>query len=124
MTETLGDWVKRHRNTTDRPRGVIHCFSEDAQMARKYLDMGFYISFAGYVSYPKSHAPAVAKTIPIDRILVETDCPFLTPQKHRGKRNEPSYVALTVETLAKALDIPLEKFAEQTAENAQRLFKI
>ena len=124
MIETLSDWVKRHKDTSGRPRGVIHCFSEDAQTAQKYLDLGFYISFAGSVSYPQSRAPTVAKTIPIDRIMVETDCPFLTPQKHRGKRNEPSYVALTAETLAKILDIPLEKFAEQTTENAQRLFKI
>lgn len=124
MIETLNDWVQRHKDSSGRPRGVIHCFSEDAQTAQKYLDLGFYISFAGYVSYPQSRAPSVAKTIPIDRIMVETDCPFLTPQKHRGKRNEPSYVALTAETLAKALDMPLEKFAEQTTENAQRLFKL
>ncbi len=124
MIETLSDWVKRHKDTSGRPRGVIHCFSDDAQTARKYLNLGFYISFAGYVSYPQSRAPAVAKTIPIDRILVETDCPFLTPQKHRGKRNEPSYVVLTAGIVAGALGMPLEKFAEQTAENAQRLFKL
>jgi TatD DNase family protein len=124
MIETLGDWVKRHKDTSGRPRGVIHCFSENEQIAHKYIDMGFYISFTGYVSYPQSRAPAVAKKLPIDRIMVETDCPFLTPQKYRGKRNEPSYVALTAETLANALGMPLDKFAEQTTENAKRLFKI
>jgi TatD DNase family protein len=124
MIETLSDWVKKYKDTSGKPRGVIHCFSENEQIARKYLNLGFYISFAGYVSYPQSRAPAIAKTIPIDRVLVETDCPFLTPQKHRGKRNEPSYVALTAETLARAVGMPLEQFAEQTTENAQRLFKL
>jgi TatD DNase family protein len=124
MVETLSNWVKCHKETSDRPRGVIHCFSEDAQTAQKYLDLGFYISFAGSVSYPQSRAPAVAKTIPIDRILVETDCPFLTPQKYRGKRNEPSYVTLTAGVVAGAVGMPLEQFAERTTENAQRLFKL
>lgn len=124
MIETLSDWVKRHKDTSGRPRGVIHCFSENEQTARKYLEMGFYISFTGSVSYPQSHALAVAKSIPINRMMVETDCPFQTPQKYRGKRNEPSYVALTAETLALALGMPLEKFAEQTTENAKQLFKL
>jgi len=123
MIEILSDWVNHHKDLSGKPRGVIHCFSEDTPTARKYLELGFYISFPGFVSYPQSRAPAVAKTIPIDKILVETDCPFLTPQKYRGKRNEPSYVALTAETLAISLGMPLEKFAGQTTENAQRLFK-
>jgi TatD DNase family protein len=122
--EILSNWVNHRKDTSGKPRGVIHCFSEDAPTAQKYLELGFYISFPGFASYPQSRAPAIAKTIPIDRILVETDCPFLTPQKHRGKRNEPSYVLLTAETLAKALGMPLEKFAEQTTENAQRLFTL
>jgi TatD DNase family protein len=124
MMETLSDWVKLHTDTSRRPRGVIHCFSENEQIARKHLDMGFYISFTGSVSYPQSSALAVAKSIPIDKMMVETDCPFQTPQKHRGKRNEPSYVVLTAETLALALGMPLEKFAEQTTENAKRLFQL
>jgi TatD DNase family protein len=105
------------------PRGVIHCFSGDANAARKYTELGFYISFTGSVSYPNSRAPQVAKTVPPDRIMVETDCPFLTHQKHRGTRNEPAYVRLTAQTLAEALGIPLEEFARQTTENAMRLLK-
>ncbi|MDP2920318.1 MAG: TatD family hydrolase, partial [Dehalococcoidia bacterium] len=77
----------------------------------------------GFVSYPNSRAPQVAKTIPLDRILVETDCPFLTPQLHRGKRNEPAYVKLTAVVLAGALGMTPEDFARQTTENARRLFK-
>jgi TatD DNase family protein len=124
MIEILSDWVKRHKDTLGRPRGVIHCFSEDTPTARRYLDMGFYISFTGNVSYPRSKTLLVAKTIPIDKMMVETDCPFQTPQKYRGKRNEPSYVAFTAEVLARTVGMPLEKFAEQTTENAQRLFTI
>jgi TatD DNase family protein len=122
--EILSDWVKRHFANSGKPRGVIHCFSEDVQTAKKFLDLGFYISFAGYATYPQSEALLVAKTIPIDKIMVETDCPFLTPQKYRGKRNEPSYVALTAEKLANALGLSIEKFATQTTENAQRLFNL
>jgi TatD DNase family protein len=120
--QIIGEWVKRHPIVA-RPRGVIHCFSEDAPTAKKFLEFGFYISFTGSVSYPQSKAAAVAKTIPINKIMVETDCPFLPPQKYRSKRNEPSYVVLTAERLADALGISLEKFAAQTSENALLLFK-
>ncbi len=121
--EILGEWVKRHPIVA-RPRGVIHCFSEDAPTAKIFLELGFYISFTGAVTYPQSKVAIVAKTIPFDKIMVETDCPFLTPQKYRGKRNEPSFVTQSAERLANALGISLEKFAAQTSENAQRLFNL
>jgi TatD DNase family protein len=116
----LSEWVKRH---SLKLPGVIHCFSGSAETAEKYLKLGFFISFAGFVTYPNSRAPQIVKTIPIDRIVVETDCPFLTPQFHRGKRNEPAYVRLTAETLATALEVTPEEFSRQTTENAKRLFK-
>ena len=121
--DIIAEWVKRHPVEAG-PRGVIHCFSEDAATATKFLDYGFYISFTGAVTYPQSKAATVAKTIPINKIMVETDCPFLAPQNCRGKRNEPSFVTLTAEKLANALGISLEKFAAQTSENAQRLFNL
>jgi TatD DNase family protein len=121
--EILGEWVKRHPIVAG-PRGVIHCFSEDASTANKFLEFGFFISFTGAVTYPQNKALIVAKTILIDKIMVETDCPFLPPQKYRGKRNEPSYVVLTAERLADAMGISFEKFAAQTTENAHRLFKL
>jgi TatD DNase family protein len=121
--EIIGEWIKRHPIVAG-PRGVIHCFSEDAPTAKIFLEFGFYISFTGAVTYPQSKVAIVAKTVPIDKIMVETDCPFLTPQKYRGKRNEPSYVVLTAERLADALGISLEKFAAQTSENALKLFKL
>jgi TatD DNase family protein len=123
MIQVLTDWADKHPLGDGEPRGVIHCFSGDANAARKYIELGFYISFTGSVSYSNSKAPQVAKTVPPDMIMVETDCPFLTHQKHRGTRNEPAYVRLTAETLAQALGLPLEEFARQTTENARRLFK-
>jgi TatD DNase family protein len=119
----LTEWAQRHPYGERKPRGVIHCFSGNENAAKKYIELGFYISFPGTVSYPNSRGPQVAKTLPRDRILVETDCPFLTHQKHRGTRNEPAYVRLTAETLAEALGMPLEEFARQTTDNARALFK-
>ena len=123
--ETIAEltaWSKRGHTPEYRPHGVIHCFSDGAQAARQYVALGFYLSFPGFVSYPKSRAPEVARTVPLDRILVETDCPFLPSQAYRGKRNEPAYVALTAGVLAGALGMTLEAFARQTTENAERLF--
>lgn len=120
MLSVLADWIKvKHPQNP----GVIHCFSGDKQTAKKYLEMGFYLALGGYISYPKSLMPEVIKTIPMDRMLVETDCPFLPPQKYRGKRNEPAYVVLTVEKLAEILGKSAEEIAQQTTENAKRLFK-
>jgi len=123
ITAVLTEWARRHSYREGTPIGVIHCFSGDASAANRYTELGFYISFPGTVSYPNSRALQVAKTVPRDRILVETDCPFLTHQKHRGTRNEPAYVRFTAETLAGALGIPLEEFAVQTTNNARALFK-
>jgi TatD DNase family protein len=121
MLGVLTDWMKL---THPQRPGVIHCFSGDKQTAKRYLEMGFYLALGGYISYPNSRMPEVIKTITLDRLLVETDCPFLPPQKYRGKRNEPAYVALTVETLAEILGESTEEIARQTTENAERLFKL
>lgn len=87
--------------------GVIHCFSGDAGHARRYLDLGFVLSIAGPVTYPTAKAfREVVRGLPPDRLLVETDCPYLTPQAHRGGRNEPSYVRLTGEFVADLLGRP------------------
>ena len=107
-----------------RPVGVLHCFSGDAELGRKYIDMGFLISFTGPVTYPKSSAASVAKEIPLDKMLIETDCPFLTPQTHRGKRNEPSYVSYVAAKIAEVKGIPVESVAEATSANAIQLFHL
>jgi len=105
------------------PKGVIHCFNGSIETADKYLNAGFYISLGGFVTYPSSRKNfEVYRFIPIDRLLIETDCPFLPPQPHRGQRNEPSYLAQTAQTLATIKGVPFEELARMTAENAQNLF--
>jgi TatD DNase family protein len=108
----------------DRYRGVIHCFNGDAATAKSYLDLGFHISLGGYVGYPKSAMHEAVKSIPQDRLLTETDCPFLPPQEYRGKRNEPSYLKFTVKKLAEIRKENYEEVARATTENARRLFSL
>ena len=104
-------------------RGVMHCFSGDLDEARAALDLGLLLSFAGPLTYPKNDAlRAVAAWAPADRILVETDAPFLPPQRLRGKRNEPAYVVQTLQALADARGVPLVDAAACTFANAVALF--
>jgi TatD DNase family protein len=105
--------------------GVLHCFSGDLEMARTCAAMGFYISFAGPLTYPKNDALRdIAKALPVDLMLVETDCPYLSPQNWRGKRCEPAYVRATAEKLAEIKGLTLEDVARITSLNAWRLFGI
>jgi TatD DNase family protein len=104
-------------------RGVLHCFTGNAELARAGLDLGFFISFAGIVSFPKAgELRAVAKQVPLERLLVETDSPFLAPVPYRGKRNEPSYVVRVAATLAEILGMEAEAVARQTTANFSQLF--
>jgi len=119
----LSEWVAGMKGA-HRPVGVLHCFSGDAEIGKKYIDMGFLIAFDGPVTYPKSSAASVAKEIPLDKMLIETDCPFLTPQAHRGKRNEPAYVSYVASKIAEAKGVPPESVAEITSANAIRLFRL
>lgn len=102
--------------------GVLHCFSGDLRMAHEGLEMGFLISFAGPITYGGEKKQAIAGEIPLESILVETDCPFLTPVPHRGKRNEPAYVRFVAEKIAEIRGLSLEEVAEATSRNAARLF--
>lgn len=104
--------------------GVMHCFAEDWEIAQQALDIGFYISFSGIVTF-KSAAPIqeVARKAPLDRILVETDAPFLAPVPHRGKTNEPAYVRHTAEYVAELRGISVQELAEATSNNFFTLFK-
>lgn len=104
-------------------RGVSHCFSATADVALAMCELGFYVSFAGNVTYPNAHAlHAAAKQVPADRLLVETDCPFLAPQVHRGKRNEPAFVRDTARFVADLRGVDLNVLAAQTTTNARALF--
>ena len=105
--------------------GVIHCFSGSLEMAREYIKMGFYISFAGPVTFKNAKKPKeVASEIPLDKILIETDSPYLTPEPYRGKRNDPTYVRYVAETIARLKDISYEEIVEATSKNAKKLFGI
>ena len=102
---------------------VLHCFTSDRELALKGVELGLYVSFSGIVTFKKTeHLRALAGELPADRILVETDAPYLAPGKHRGKRNEPSYVTETARTVAAARGVPFEEIARQTTENFFRLF--
>lgn len=105
--------------------GVMHCFSGDVEIARRCLDLGLYISLAGPVTYKNARAlPDVARFVPEDRLVVETDCPYLPPTPHRGKRNEPAYVALTAEHVARLRGADPEALGERLTANAADLFRI
>jgi TatD DNase family protein len=105
--------------------GVIHCFTGDAKAARAYLDLGLFISVAGVVTFKAAEAIREAvKIVPRDRLLVETDCPFLAPVPHRGKRNEPAFVAETARKVAELWGTSPEDVARVTTENVKRLFRI
>lgn len=105
--------------------GIIHCFGGDMQMMEKCVDMGFYISFAGNITYPKAeNLREIAKKVPLNRLLLETDSPFLAPQKKRGKPNKPSYIYYTRDFVANLLGLTpeeLEKITDQNAKNVLRL---
>ena len=106
-------------------RGVMHCFSGDLEFARACLALGLHISIAGPVTYPKAEAlREVVPAVPVDRLLLETDCPFLAPQAVRGKRNEPSYIRFTGEMVAHLRGLETERLAEITTRNARELFGI
>jgi len=104
-------------------RGVLHCFTSSAALARAALDLGFMISFSGIVTFPSAGELAeIARTIPADRLMIETDCPYLSPVPHRGKRNEPAFVVETARFVAETRGITLDQLAFETSENFTRLF--
>lgn len=109
----------------DKIGGVMHCFTETWDMAEKAMEMNFYISFSGIVTFKNAEAlQEVAKKVPLDRLLIETDSPYLAPIPYRGKQNQPAYVRYVAESIAKLRGIPVEKIAEATTENFSRLFRV
>lgn len=124
------DILINHKSLILNPPGMFHCFAGSIEILKKALDMGFYIGFDGNVTY-KGLAPGentdlkdLAKYTPTDRILVETDSPFLTPEPKRGSRNKPEYVIITAEFIAQIKDLTFEEFEAKTTENSVKLFKL
>ena len=106
-------------------KGVLHCFAGDMELGKAALDLGLYISFTGNITFPKaSSLREAAKEIPLDRLMIETDCPFLSPQEFRGKRNEPAYVVKVAEKIAEIKNLNTEEVAIATTRNARGLFKL
>lgn len=105
--------------------GIMHCFSGSVEIARECVEMNFYISLGGPVTFKNAKKPKeVAEFIPLEKLLIETDCPYLAPHPYRGKRNEPSYVKLVAEQIAELKGITFEEVAQTTTENAKKLFGI
>lgn len=105
-------------------RGVMHCYSGSLEMARKCLELGFLISFSGMITFPKAqNIRDIAQQMPLDRLLIETDSPYLAPVPHRGKRNEPSFLVETAGVLAHLKGVSIEELAQHTVENYYRLFE-
>ena len=120
--ELLEIWIAEGR---DQLEGVLHCYSGSLDFARRAMDHGFYVSFSGIVTFKKSEdLRETAAGVPLDRLMVETDAPFLAPQGHRGRRNEPAWVAVVGETLAQLHDVPVETVAEHTTRNARRFYRL
>ena len=106
-------------------RGVFHCYSGSAEMARQLVDMGWYIGFTGVLTFKNARkAVEVAQSSPLERILLETDCPYMAPEPFRGRRNDPGYLYRMAEKLAEIRNISVEEAARVTAENGKRLYRI
>ena len=105
--------------------GVFHCYSGSAEMARQLVNMGWYIGFTGVLTFKNARkAVETAASIPLDRIVIETDCPFMAPEPYRGKRNDPGYLPRMAEKLAEIRNLPVEEVHRITFENGKRLYRI
>lgn len=105
--------------------GIMHSFSGDDEWAKRFLDLGMHVSFSGVVTFKNApEVQAAAKVVPLDKLLVETDAPYLAPMPYRGKRNEPGYTRYVAEKIAELREMPFAEIAQQTTENAHRLFRI
>ena len=122
-TETI-EILKSDYDGADR-RGVFHCFSGSEELAKRALEIGFIISFSGIVTFKKAdELRNIAREVPLDHLLIETDCPYLTPVPHRGKRNEPAYVVEVARCLAGLHGLEIEELGHITTENFMRFFSL
>ena len=125
IRDAHGDMVEHLRSRSRLPAGIMHCFSGSPEMAREYVKMGFYISFTGTVTFKKApHLQQAAMEVPLDRLLVETDSPYLSPEPKRGQRNEPANVIYTLEKLAELRGLSPEEMARVTWENACAVYRL
>jgi len=117
--------LRRWAEGCQQPVGVLHCFSGDLTMAREAIELGFYISIAGPVTFDNARRlRELVRQLPLEKLLIETDCPYLTPHPYRGKRNEPAYVQFVAQEIARVKELLLEEVACITSDNAQALFAL
>jgi len=117
--------LRRWAEGCQQPVGVLHCFSGDLAMAQEAIKLGFYISIAGPVTFQNARRlRELVRQLPLEKLLVETDCPYLTPHPHRGKRNEPAYVKLVAQEVTHIKGLTLEEVARVTSDNARALFAL
>lgn len=110
---------------TDRPRGVIHTYSGTAEQAKRYISLGMYLSFSGVITFKNAQDTAeIARVTSLEKILIETDCPFLAPMPYRGKRNEPAYVASVAHKIAELKEVSVTTIQQETENNTRRLFGV
>lgn len=125
MREATQDTYTLLREYQGKIRGVMHCYSGSLEMAREFIKLGFYISLGGPVTFKNAkESKRIAKEIPMNRLLVETDCPYMAPVPYRGKRNESAYVIHVVREIAGLRGISFEEVDRITTENSEKLFKI
>ena len=118
----MSDCLEIVSNYSGRVKGVIHCFAGSSGDAEEFLKLGFHISFAGPITFPKAENLREAlKAVPVEKLLLETDCPFLAPQPKRGKRNEPSYLQYTISVLAELYKLTVEDIERITSLSAKNL---
>lgn len=125
MLGVLKNFRKEHRDLIpgDGPWGVMHCFSGDENLAWQYFSLGLIISFTGLITFSKQWDNLIRK-LPLDKFIIETDCPYMTPEPFRGKRNEPIFVKYAAQRIAEIKNVSVEKIAEATTGNARRMFGI
>lgn len=125
MITLLKNFRKEYRELipVDKPWGVMHCFSGDEDLAWQYFNLGFMISFTGLITFSQQWDDLIRK-LPNNKYMIETDCPFMTPEPFRGQRNEPMYVKYVAERISEIKNISQEKIAEMTTQNARKLFNI
>lgn len=111
-------------NHSEGLSGIFHCFTGSLDQARKIIDLGFYLGIGGVLTFKNSGLGSIIENVPLERIVLETDSPYLTPHPYRGKRNEPAYISLIAQRLAEIYDTDISNIADITTENAKKVFKI
>ncbi len=125
IREAFGDCMDILRSHRGRFKGVMHCFSGSKEIAYECVDMGLYVAFGGSVTFKNANKLLDAvKAVPIERLVLETDCPYMTPVPHRGKRNDSSYMKYTLERIAQLREMDIEELAYRTYENAVNMYEI